>query len=72
MEYRNINPSDILVQSWSSKRKGSWSVTIDSGVKITHMPTGIHVTCDKDRSQHKNRHAALTELSKLIGKNKAP
>ena len=66
VEYKNINADDIVVQSWSSKSRGAWDVNADTGVKITHIPTGIIVTCEKERSQHKNRHLAMTELSRMI------
>jgi len=67
MDY-NFNTEDIIVASWSNKKQGSWNLNSITGIKVIHLPTKIVVTCDKERSQHRNRHLAFIELeNKLMG-----
>lgn len=58
----NFNPQDLQVFSWSSETEGSWYLSPPNGVKVIHLPTGKVVTCEKHRSQHRNREDALQEL----------
>jgi peptide chain release factor 1 len=62
-----LNPAELRIDTFRASGAGGQHVNkTDSAVRVTHLPTGIVVECQDDRSQHKNRARALSLLAARI------
>ena len=62
-----INANDVKVDAYESTWRNNFFSGIPRGVRLTHVPTGVTITCESERSQHANKAKAWAELELALG-----
>jgi protein subunit release factor A len=68
-DYPYIKSAEVKIDIWCSEPKDNpmnWLNAQAKGVVLTHIPTGISVKVETERSQYKNRHLAMVELNRML------
>ena len=67
LENVNLNPADLKIDTFRASGAGGQHINkTDSAIRITHLPTGIIIECQDDRSQHRNKAKAMSLLASKI------
>lgn len=67
-----MNPADIRIDTYRKPGASAWVCTPETGVRVTHIPTGLFVERSDLRSQHANRAAAMADLRKKLARLAKP
>jgi hypothetical protein len=57
-----INPDDLRIFTWNSRRKGAFSLRDSYGVHVIHLPTGIEAKVESEKSAYKNKVIAISQI----------
>ena len=61
-----IKPQDFRVETFRGPNQGGFSRSVEIGVRVTHIPTGVVAQCYEERSQHMNKKFAYEEVLRLL------
>jgi protein subunit release factor A len=54
-----LKPEDLKIEPLRRRPPGGQHVGVETGIRVTHLPSGLTAECDSERSQHRNRAIAL-------------
>lgn len=61
-----VPDTDLKVEPWSPRPPGGQQVGVATGVRVTHLPTGLEAVCNTDRSQHRNKRIAVQMIEAAL------